>query len=59
MKFKVNFSFLSLLCCQFGCCEALALLSSHYLTTLYPRAWNIFLSSNAVGQKPHIKRSTR
>jgi len=44
---------------QFGCCEALALLSSHYLTTVYPKAWNSFLSNKTGGQKPNAKRSTR
>ncbi|KDR16213.1 huntingtin [Zootermopsis nevadensis] len=42
----------------FGCCEALALLSSHYLTTVYPKAWNCSLSSKTGGQKPNSRRNT-
>ncbi|KAJ9589854.1 hypothetical protein L9F63_017009 [Diploptera punctata] len=37
-----------------GCCEALALLSARYYTTVYPRSWNINVSSS----KKHGKRTS-
>jgi hypothetical protein len=59
IKCKVHGLYFSLVYLQFGCCEALALLSSQYLTTVYQKAWNAFLSNKAGGQKPSMKRSTR
>ncbi|XP_063237175.1 huntingtin isoform X2 [Bacillus rossius redtenbacheri] len=39
----------------YGCCEALALLSEQYLTTVYSRAWSCQLAASA-DMKPNNKR---
>ncbi|PSN49021.1 Huntingtin [Blattella germanica] len=41
-----------------GCCESLALLSSQYLTTEYPRSWNICLLTKESSKKAAMQRGS-